>query len=42
VNTCEGPRAVHVTERRIEVGGGAFEHRFPARSVSVLRFATAP
>jgi alpha-L-arabinofuranosidase len=38
VNSFESPRVVDVVERRVEVGGGRFEYRFPAHSVSVLRF----
>jgi alpha-N-arabinofuranosidase len=41
INSFESPRAVDTTERRIPAPRGAFEHRFPAHSVSVLRFAVA-
>ena len=40
VNSFENPRAVDVREHRRALEGGRFEHRFPAHSVSVLRFAT--
>jgi alpha-N-arabinofuranosidase len=38
VNSFEHPRAVDVQERRLTAPGPRFEHRFPAHSVSVLRF----
>ena len=40
VNSFETPRAVDVREHRRALEGRRFEHRFPAHSVSVLRFAT--
>jgi alpha-N-arabinofuranosidase len=40
VNSFENPRAVDVREHRRALAGRRFEHRFPAHSVSVLRFAT--
>jgi alpha-L-arabinofuranosidase len=40
VNSFENPRAVDVREHRRALEGRRFEHRFPAHSVSVLRFAT--
>ena len=39
VNSFEAPRAVDVREHRRALEGSRFEHRFPAHSVSVLRFA---
>src|SRR5262245_31172529 len=41
VNSFEHPRAVDVSERRLAAGGRQFEHRFPAHSISVLRFDVA-
>jgi alpha-L-arabinofuranosidase len=38
MNSFEEPRVVDVQERRADVAGERFEHRFPAHSVSVLRF----
>jgi len=38
MNSFEAPRAVDTSERRIEARGSRLAHRFPAHSVSVLRF----
>jgi alpha-N-arabinofuranosidase len=40
VNSFEAPHVVGVRERRSQAGGARLEHRFPAHSVSVLRFET--
>ena len=40
-NSFEHPDAVGVSERRVDAEGGAFEHEFPARSLSVLRLRLA-
>jgi alpha-L-arabinofuranosidase len=40
VNSFEAPDVVGVRERRSEVVGGCLEYRFPAHSISVLRFET--
>jgi alpha-N-arabinofuranosidase len=37
MNSFEHPDVVGVRERRLEQGGGSFDHEFPARSLSVLR-----
>ncbi len=42
MNSFDQPRAVDVREQRMAHDGHRFEHRFPAHSVSVLRFATRP
>jgi len=38
VNSFETPRAVDCHERRVDASGSRLTHRFPAHSVSVLRF----
>ena len=42
MNSFDAPRAVDVAERRAAPAGTRFTHRFPAHSVSVLRFQTRP